>query len=121
MQVSGTLRKFTVNGIPFNIKGDVDADENLMGKEVEGVPHTGGTSSKITLVPAVVEGIVLILENDDYDYLSDNQGLPVSMMYERADGGKYRTDGFYKLNPRKTANNECSLDATSSNRKWTRL
>lgn len=95
---SGSARKGTIAGIPFNIKADADLSKTPR-ITVEGIAHSGGVLIKETLEPGQVEAISAILTPSEYETLEGirDSGDIVPMSYTLGDGSTYTTDGRFHL------------------------
>ena len=106
MSVSGTPRKFTADGITFNVASDANFSQTPP-VETEGVRHTGGTLMKKTLMVGQVESVTLIVTGAQNAQLEElaarNVNFPMS--YEEASGDVYRAVGQINLDNRETEEN----------------
>jgi hypothetical protein len=93
--VSGTPRKLNLAGLPFKVPGDFNATMKFSPFETEGVPTTGGTMFKMTLVSPNAEGIQIIVNPDEAAELTkiaerrDDYQMAVTL----ADGTTWNTSG----------------------------
>ena len=58
--ISGTVRKVTLNGVTYRIPNDVNMTINLSPYETEGIPSTGKTMFKKVLRMPTIENCILI-------------------------------------------------------------
>ena len=65
---AGSVRGVNIDGIPFNAAADANIALNPR-IEKESIPHSGGNMQKRTFVPAMAEGVKLILKPSEYDVL----------------------------------------------------
>jgi hypothetical protein len=93
--ISGTIRKVTLNGVTYRVPMDVNLTFNRSAYETEGIPSTGNTMMKKILRMPTVEGCVLLTNPEEAERLNslaesiDN----FTMSFELADGSIYRGNG----------------------------
>lgn len=116
---AGSLRKVTIDGIPYNVAADANVALNDR-LEKESIPHSGGNMTKRTLAAAMAEAVKLIVTPSEYDVLRNQaQGdgdIPLS--YEMADGSSFRTQGEVNLGPFQTDDSSCEVTFLTSTGEW---
>lgn len=119
MSVSGSIRKVTVDGIPYNAAADANAAKTPTF-EVEGVPHSGGNNIKYTKMSGQVESLTLIAAPTEYETLEGSRdGLAaIPLSYELADGSVWRTQGFINLANYESEENRVDLTMIPETGLW---
>lgn len=118
MSVSGTPRKFTFDGITYNVKADANVSRNPE-QTVEGLRHTGGVSFQETLENAELESLSLDLSVAEYEQLNAaaNSGVhPAS--FEYASGDVLRADARVVLGAHESQTNKCDINAIPQGGTW---
>jgi len=103
--ISGTLRKVTLNGMTFSVFADTDVTEIAGAFDRESVPTTGPNMSKMTRRTQNREGLTIAANGDEFDILTglSERTDPFPMSYETAAGDVFRATGFIHLENRSTA------------------
>lgn len=122
---SGTLRKLTLDGLPFSVPGDINITVNFSPYETEGVPTTGDTMFKMTLRVPTAEGITVIANAADEQRLAALaerlENFPISMTL--ASGATYKSTG--RINYENYETEECRATIvvipSKSVNAWTRF
>lgn len=118
MSVSGSPRKFTHNGITYNVKADANVSRNPE-KTVEGLRHTGGVSMQETLENAQLEAISLDLSVAEYQQLQAAVATGVHpSSFEYANGDVIRGDSQVVLGAHESQTNKCDITAIPLAGKW---
>lgn len=119
MSVSGSIRGFSFDGIPYNVAADANAALNPR-IEVEPLPHSSGNMFKRTTMPANMEAIKLLLDQAEYDIIvSASEDLDdKSISLTRADGSSNKTQGTLMLGAYQTEDNSCEVIAMTSTGIW---
>ncbi len=117
--MSGSNTSVWINGITYNAKADSDFSAESE-RETEGVKHSGGTAKKVTLKPAMVSGIDLIVTDEEYKTLLEVDALqgkyPVG--FEKQDGSVWDApDGFMTIDTYTTSENVLSISLTAD-KEW---
>ena len=95
----GSIRGFTVEGIPFDAAGDANFNRKPTNVEITGVPTSGKTMIKRTKIVPVLEGVTLVVTESDVAALqSFSERLdPVKVSYVTAKGDRLRCIGAIQL------------------------
>ncbi len=116
---AGSLRKVTIDGIPYNVAADANVALNAR-LEKESIPHSGGNMTKRTTAAAMAEAVKLIVTPSEYNVLegqSEADGdIPLS--YEMADGSSFKTQGEVNLGPYQTDDSSCEVTFLTSTGNW---
>lgn len=110
-QVSGTLRKVTIDGISYDAAFDANVTLNLSPYETEGVPTSGRTMFKKMLRSPNAESVVLVVSPVEQDTLRqaaerlDTYPMSVTL----ADGSVYTTVGQINFENVETEENRASI------------
>ena len=109
--VSGTLRKFSFEGVTFRAAMDVDVNLQISAYENEGIPSTGKSMLKKTLRNPNAEGIGLLLNPQEQDVMREfsERTETGTMSMELADGSVYRTSGWIEFPGVQTAENRAEI------------
>lgn len=116
---AGSLRKVTIDGLPYNVAADANVALNAR-LEKESIPHSGGNMTKRTLGAAMAEAVKLIVTPSEYDVLeSQSVGTgAIPLAYEMADGSTFRTQGQINLGPYQTDDSSCEVQFLTSTGDW---
>ena len=108
---SGTLRKLTLDGLTFDVKGDADITINLSPFETEAIPSSGRSMMKMTVRNPSIEGIPLECNPAEADTLREIaerlENFPVAM--ELADTSVLRGTARINFENWTTAENICTI------------
>jgi len=109
--VSGSFRKLTLDGVPYEAAGDVNVTFNASPYETEGIPSTGRIMYKMTLRPQNVEGLPILAtpsEQDQIRALAERIGtFPMAMTW--ADGSVWRCVGKINFESVESEENRASI------------
>ena len=116
---AGSIRKATVDGIPFNVAADANIALNAR-KEKESIPHSGGNMTKIVLGAAMAEAVKFIVTPSEYDVLRSiaNGEGDIPMSYDLADGSSMKTQGQINLGPYQSDDSSCEVQYLTSTGEW---
>jgi formate dehydrogenase assembly factor FdhD len=109
--LSGSVRKLTLDGVTYNVAGDANFNEVEGLFENDTVVHSGGNSRKVTRRAAVRENVTIICNGAEFDQLKalSERLEDFPMSYETASGDVYRTTGWINLEHRETEENRVSM------------
>lgn len=109
--VSGTLRKISLDGVTFRAAMDINVNLQTSPYENEGIPTSGRSMLKKTLRNPNAEGVTLIVNPVEQDLLKEfSERLePSPISFELADGSVYRTDGWIDYPGVETEENRTEL------------
>jgi len=110
MKVGGSIRKLTIEGIPFDVMADANFSEVFSNYENEVIPTSGkGMRRMVKRVP-VIEGVVLATSGADRERLrSFNTQLgDVKYSYTNAAGDTAKASGTFNIE-----NNESEANRTT--------
>jgi hypothetical protein len=118
--ISGTLRKVTLNGITFDAAADVDVTEIDGAFDSESMASSGRNMRKMTKRTQNREGVVLIVNGDEFELLRglSERTTDFPMSYETAAGDVYRAPGWIQLENRTTAENKATIQMHPRNGNW---
>lgn len=109
--ISGTLRKVTLDGVTFDVPADVNVTETGSKFLNESVPSSGRNMRKMTKRPENREGLVLLANGAERELLQQLaerlSDFPVS--YETAGGDVYRAVGWIEFENRETEENRAAI------------
>ncbi len=119
MSVSGSVRGFAHDGIPYRVAADANINLNDT-TSTESMATSGGNVHKITIEPADAESIKLILTASEYDTLrTRNEEIdPLTIKYTMADGSEFQNDGRLTLGQYASEDTSCEVTAHVINPKW---
>jgi len=110
-RTSGTLRKVTLDGVPYLVPGDINVTLNLSPFETEGQPSSGETMYKMTIRIPTAEGVTLSanpVEQDQLRALSERlSSFPLSLTL--ADNSVYISKGRINFENVETESNVASI------------
>lgn len=109
--VSGTLRKASLDGITFRAAMDINVNLQTSPYENEGIPTTGRTMLKKTLRNPNAEGVTFVVNPAEQELLRgfSERLKPFPISFELADGSVYRTDGWIDFPGVETEENKTEL------------
>jgi len=105
--VSGSLRKFTVEGVPFRVAADANLTETISKFENSMIATSGKSMRKMMKRPPIREGLVLVTNSVERDVLKGyaEQLEPVAFSYTNAAGDTYRCEGTLEIENNETEEN----------------
>jgi len=105
--VAGSNRKFTINGIPFNIAADANITETISQFENSMIATSGQAMRKMMKRIQVREGIVLVTNSAEREQLisfaESTDDLLIS--YQIAAGDVYSCEGTIEIENNETEEN----------------
>ena len=120
---SGTIEKFTVNGVTYDVPADINITFNRSSFEIEGVPTSGRTMFKMTRRVPTMEGIVLITDAEEAEALKDvaESLADATIAVTLIDGTVYRTTGKINYESWETEENRSTITVIPAKTKnaWT--
>lgn len=107
LDIAGSLRKFTVEGIPFNVAADANFTETISIFENSMVATSGRAMRKMMKRVPVREGVVLVTNASEREILkSFAEGLDdLKISYTNAAGDTYRCQGTLEVESNETEEN----------------
>jgi len=120
---SGTIEKFTLNGVTYDVPADINITFNRSSFEIEGVATSGRTMFKMTRRVPTMEGIVLITDASEAEALKDvaESLADATIAVTLVDGTVYRTTGKINYESWETEENRSTITVIPANTKnaWT--
>jgi hypothetical protein len=120
---SGTIEKFTLNGVTYDVPADINITFNRSSFEIEGVPTSGRTMFKMTRRVPTMEGIVLITDAEEAEALKDvaESLADATVAVTLVDGTVYRTTGKINYESWETEENRSTITVIPAKTKnaWT--
>ena len=109
--VSGTLRKLSLDGVPYDVAADINVTMNQSPFETEGVPTSGRTMYKMTLRTPTAEGITIVAPPTEQQQLIDlaSRLETFPMAATLADGSVWRTVGKINYESLETEENRAGI------------
>ncbi len=119
MSVSGSVRGFAHDGIPYKVAADANINLNDT-TSTESMATSGGNVHKITIEPADAESIKLLLSPSEYETLRTvNRDLDSkTIKYTMADGTEVQSEGRLTLGQDATEDISCEVTAHSKTGEW---
>lgn len=119
MSVSGSVRGFAHDGIPYRVAADANINLNDT-TSTESMATSGGNVHKITIEPADAESIKLLLTPSEYETLRTvNRDLDSkTIKYTMADGTEVQSEGRLTLGQYATEDTSCEVTAHSKTGEW---
>ena len=117
LNVSGSLRKLFIDGVSFNIAGDVDIDEKFSKYETDSIAGSGVSMKKMVRISVETSDITLLTNAEERSKLKEYservENYPMS--YTNAAGDTYRSTGFIKVDSNKSADNRTTISMVPEN------
>lgn len=109
--ITGTLRKVTLDGITFDVMADTNVTETGSQWQNEAIPTSGRNLKKMTRRPEIREGVVLACNGSERDLLKEmaERTTDFPMSYETAAGDVYRATGWIEFESRETEENRATI------------
>ena len=109
--VSGSIRKFTVEGISFRVMADSNFSRRPINVENTMIPTSGKSMQKKLKVTPTLEGVVLGVNAEEMESLkSYAEGLlPIKVTYETAAGDQYRCIGQIDVEAHESEENRANV------------
>lgn len=109
--VTGTLRKVTLDGVTYDVFADSNIKATPSKFENTAVPTSGRNMRKMVKRAQSREGVTLVangLEQEALKSLAERQD-DISMSYETAAGDVYRATGWIEFESHETEENRASI------------
>jgi len=109
--VSGSVRKFTIEGVPFRVSADTNVSRKPSNIENDMVPSSGKGMRKVTRVTPKAEGFNLLVNAEEVEALkSFAESLDnIKVSYETAAGDLYRCVGQIEMEAQETEENKVTV------------
>ena len=110
-RVSGSIRKATLDGVPYEVAADSNISEVGSAYQNELVPSSGGNMRKMTKRAEQREGLVLLVDASERSNLRTlaDRDTAFPMSYTTADGSVYRATGWIEFENRETEENRAAI------------
>jgi hypothetical protein len=120
--VSGSNRKFTVQGIPFNVAADANISETITAFENSMIASSGQGMRKMMKRIPVREGIVLLTNSAERELLIGfSEGVDdLQISYQNAAGDVFSCEGSLEIENNETEENRTSCQVQPRDG-WTAL
>jgi hypothetical protein len=111
VDVSGSIRKFTIEGIPFRVSADTNVSRKPTNVENDMIPTSGNSMQKKTKVTPKAEGFNLIVNEEEAETIkSFAEGLDIiKVSYETANGSVYRCEGQIEAEAHESEENKMTV------------
>ncbi len=109
--VSGSIKKVTLNGVTYDVMADANVSEVGGGTANDMLPTSGRNVRKTTKRVQTREGIILACNGSERELLqalSESDG-DFPMSYETAGGDTYRATGVIEFESRETEENRATV------------
>ena len=108
--VAGSIRKFTIEGVSYDVAADANFSETFTAWENSMVATSGRAMRKMTKRILTVEGVVLMTDADQRLALKDfAESLDdLKITYTNAAGDSYRGEGTVEIENNETEENRTS-------------
>ena len=118
--ISGTLRKVTLDGVTFDVMADTNVSEIGSRWENEAIPTSGRNMKKMTRRPQNRESVVLACNGAERELVQElaERTTDFPMSYETAAGDVYRTVGWIEFENRETEENRATIQMHSRDNTW---
>lgn len=115
--VTGTLRKVTLDGVTFDVMADTNVSEIGNAWQNEGVPTSGRNIRKMTRRVEAREGVVLACNGAERELIKAlaDRTDDFPMSYETAAGDVYRAVGFIEFENRETEEGRATVQLIPRN------
>ena len=109
--VSGSIRKFTVEGISFRVAADANFSRRPINVENSMVPTSGKSMQKKVRMVPVLEGATLIVNAEEMEVLkSYAEGLDlIKVTYQDAAGNEFRCTGQINVEAHESEENRANV------------
>lgn len=109
--LSGSVKKFTVEGVPFRVSADTNVSRKPTNVENDMIPSSGKGMRKVTRVTPKAEGFNLLVNAEEVEELkSFAESLDnVKVSYETAAGDLYRCVGQIEMEAHETEENKVTV------------
>lgn len=111
LDVSGSIRKFTVEGISFRVMADANVSRRPTAVENTMIPTSGAAMQKKMKVTPSMEGVVLGVNGDEMESLkSFAEGMElIKVTIEMANGDQYRCTGQIEIEAHESEENRATV------------
>jgi hypothetical protein len=115
--ITGTIRKVTLDGVTFDVMADTNVTEVGSGWQNEAVPTSGRNLRKMTKRVETREGITLACNGAEREVLKDlaDRSADFPMSYETAAGDVYRATGWIEFENRETEESRATIQMLPRN------
>lgn len=109
--VAGTIKKVTLDGVTYDVPMDINISEIGSGFENTLIPTSGRNVLKKVKRAEIREGVVLIVNDQEMDILTDlaEQDESFPMSYQTASGAVKRATGWIEFAARETEENRAAI------------
>jgi hypothetical protein len=115
--VSGSLRGVSLDGTSFRVPADADVTMKFSSFETEGIPTSGDTMYKKTIISPNHEGVPLTVNGDEIELLEElaarNEPFPMSV--NLASGDEFKCQGMINFGDTGSADMKAEVDLIPSN------
>lgn len=111
-KTTGTIRKFTVEGISYDLMADVDVKEIYTRYENSGIATSGNTAIKKVRRATVREGFTLLTDGDEREELkhfAESIDL-LKFSYTNMAGDTYKCKGQMNIEDNSTADSKTTVN-----------
>lgn len=109
--VTGSIRKLTLDGLPFNVAPDTNISEIGSAYENSAVAGSSFNIKKMMKRSETRENVVLLTDSEEREALREladrTEDFPIS--YETAEGSTFRTDGWIDFENRETEESRSTI------------
>jgi hypothetical protein len=120
---TGTINKLVLDGVSYDVPGDINITFNRSSFEIEGVPTTGKTVMKYTRRVPSMESVVIMASPAEMEELNNKSETlaDITIAVELADGSTYRTTGRIYFENYESEEGRCSVTIIPAKTKnaWT--
>lgn len=107
--VSGSIRKTNIGGIPYNVAADANTSKTPE-RTTEGVRHSGGVMFKEMLNVGQIESVTLLLTPSEYETIREQaKEADLTLSITLADGSTWRANGRITLDNYESEENRCDV------------
>jgi hypothetical protein len=109
--VAGSIRKVILDGVTYDVPGDVNITEIGGAYENESIPSSGRNMKKMTKRSENREGVVLLCNGGERELLKElsERTTDFPMSYETAGGDTYTAVGWIEFENRETEENRATV------------
>lgn len=110
-KVSGSIRKVSLDGVPYETAPDTNISEIGSRYENSDIPTSGENMRKMVRRTETRENVVLVVDDSEREALRElSERLDdFPMSYETAGGGVFRTVGYIDFENRETEENRATI------------
>lgn len=120
MSVSGSIREFSIEGIPFDVAADANINRKPTNVVNDMIPTSGAGMRKITKVTPKAEGFALLVNAEEMERIkSFAEGLDnIKVRYVTADGTVKRCSGQVEVESYESEESKATITILPA-RDWT--